>query len=113
MTHTGSLFACAFSPRPIGIDAEREDERRPRIAEKKFSPREQSLPFSYVWCGKEAVAKLVGEGIAILDRISVEENRARYGDKVYALREKMLGEYRLMFATEEGWDYGAKALSEK
>ena len=113
VTHTGALFACVFSPRPIGLDAERLDETRPRIAEKKFSLREQSLPFSYVWCGKEAVAKLVGEGISILNRISVGENCAEYDGKVYALREKTVGEYRLIFAVEEGWDYEAEALSEK
>lgn len=113
VTHTGNLFACVFAFHPIGVDAERADEERARIAEKKFSPEERALPFSHVWCGKEAVAKLVGDGIGILDRISVTGARAVYGGKGYLLREKRIGEYLLVIATEEGWDYGAEALSEE
>lgn len=113
VTHTGNLFACVFASRPIGVDAERADEKRMRIAEKKFSSEEQALPFSHVWCGKEAVAKLVGDGIALLDRISVSDTRAVYDGKGYLLREEKIGEYLLVIATEEGWDYGAEALSEK
>ena len=113
VTHTGALYVCAFSTRPIGIDAERADEERPRIWEKKFFPEEKKLPFSHVWCGKEAVSKLVGDGMACMMQVKVGEDFAEFQGKRYALREMELGEYRLVIAAEEGWDYGAEALSEK
>ncbi len=113
VTHTGNLFAVVFASRPIGIDGEKAEEKRSRIAEKKFSPQERLLPFSYVWSAKEAVSKLVGTGLADLMQVSVTKGRAIFGGKGYTLREEILGDYRLVTATEEGWDYGAEALSEK
>lgn len=113
VTHTGDLFALAVAPRPIGIDCEREGIFRPQIAEKKFSQEEKALPFSHVWCGKEAVAKLLGKGLSVLSRISVEKGRARCENKSYTLKHLRLGEYLLTVATEEGWDYATETLSEK
>ncbi len=113
ITHTGNLFVCVFASRPVGADAELVAENRPNIAEKRFSQAERVLPFSHVWCGKEAVAKLVGDGLSIVHRVSVSKNRAEYDGKGYTLREKILGKYLLVIATEEGWDYGAETLSEK
>lgn len=113
VTHTGNLFVCAFAKGPIGIDAERWDEERVPIAEKKFFPEERSLPFSHVWCGKEAVSKLVGDGMACMMQVKVGKDLAEFQGKRYALGEMELGEYRLVIATQEGWDYGAETLSEK
>ena len=79
----------------------------------EFFPEEKKLPFSHVWCGKEAVSKLVGDGMACMMQVKVGEDFAEFQGKRYALRETELGEYRLVIATEEGWDYGAEALSEK
>lgn len=114
VTHTGSLYACAFAELPLGIDAERADESRPRIAEEKFSPEERALPFSFVWCAKEAVAKLVGEGLSITNQVAVRDGFAEYGGKRYILRERLLGSYRLLIAAEEGRDFdGVQTLSEE
>ncbi len=113
VTHTGNLFVAAFSPRPIGIDGERADQERVRVAEKKFFPEERLLPFSYVWCGKEAVSKLVGTGMEMMMQVKVSRGRARYDGRGFLLKEMLLGEYRLVTATEEGWNYGAETLSEK
>ena len=113
VTHTGHLYVCAFGARPLGIDAERADENRILIGEKKFSPEEKKLPFSYVWCGKEAVSKLTGDGMGGVMQVRVSLDRAEFQGKGYTLREMLLGDYRLILATEEGWDYGAEALSEK
>lgn len=113
VTHTGSLYVCAFAKKPLGIDAERIEEDRPRIGEKKFTPEERKLPFSAVWCAKEAISKLVGEGLGKTMQVRVERDRGELDGKGYALRELFLGEYRLVVATEEGWDYGAETLSEE
>lgn len=113
VTHTGGLFAVCFAPFPIGLDAERVDEERKGLAERKFFPEERSLPFSYVWCGKEAVSKLVGRGLSMMMQVKVERDRAFFASRAFSLREEILGEYRLVTATEEGWSYGAETLSEK
>ncbi len=113
VTHTGNLYVCAIGEKPLGIDAERREETRPRIAAKKFSPAERTLPFSQVWCAKEAVSKLVGDGIKRMMQVKVWRDRAELDGKAYTLKEMFLGEYRLVIATEEGWEYGAETLSEK
>lgn len=113
VTHTGNLFALAIAPRPIGIDGEREAVVRPSVAERMFSVKERALPFSHVWCGKEAVAKLLGKGLSVMRKITVEESRAVFGKTGYLLRQKRIGEYILTLATEEGWDYATETLSEK
>lgn len=115
VTHSGAFYAVAFASFPIGIDAEKKSEVRERIAEKKFTPEERLLPFSHVWCGKEAVAKLLGGGLQLVNKISIKDGYAEYEGKRYTLREKIVNRtYRVMIATEEGrnWD-GAETLSEK
>ena len=115
VTHTGSLYAAVFSPVPVGIDAERAGEARLTISDRKFSDWEKKLPFSTVWCGKEAVAKLLGGGLQLVNKISIKNGYAEYQGKRYTLREKIVNRtYRVMIATEEGrnWD-GAETLSEK
>lgn len=113
VTHTGNLFVCSFATRPIGIDAEKKAENRPHIGERKFSDEERDLPFSYVWCAKEAVAKLTGEGLAALLRVKVKKDRGELDGIGYALHQQTLGAYLLVTATEEGWNYGAETLSEE
>lgn len=113
VTHTGNLFAAAFALFPIGIDGERTEESRPHLAEKKFSPEERALPFSYVWCAKEAVSKLVGEGLGMLHRVSVRCGQGEFDGKTYPLKTVTARDYTLVLAAEEGWEYGTEALSEE
>lgn len=113
VTHSGAFYAVAFASFPIGIDAEKKSEVRERIAEKKFTPEECLLPFSHVWCGKEAVAKLLGEGLGAVGKVTVSENFALFAGKEYALREFTFGDTLLMIAAEKGIDYGTETLSEK
>ena len=113
VTHTGPFYAVAFAFFPIGIDAEKESVVKKRIAERKFTPEEQKLPFSHVWCGKEAVAKLVGDGLEIVGKVSVSENFAEYAGKDYSLQKMTFGDTLLVIATEKGVDYGTETLSEK
>ncbi|MBR2615652.1 MAG: 4'-phosphopantetheinyl transferase superfamily protein [Clostridia bacterium] len=63
VTHCGPLFAVAFAPFPIGLDAERISEHRPRIAARFFSLYERTLPFSFVWTAREAAGKCTGVGL--------------------------------------------------
>ncbi len=84
VSHSKGLVVCALNPRvaskdcPIGIDAERMGARNPeqmqRIADRWFSETEQQIfwqdpseeRFLSVWTGKEALAKYLGKGLAVL-----------------------------------------------
>ena len=76
VTHTEQLVFCAVSDgkAPIGLDAEEMDghldaKRRAAMAERWFSPAEQTLAaadeeaFYRVWTRKEAMVKRSGEGL--------------------------------------------------
>lgn len=94
-THTQNFYAVAFAPFPVGLDAEKEDTENIRVREKYFSEEEKSLPFSAVWTAKEAVAKILGDGIASLRRIRVfsDGGRAEADGRefsLFSLKEKGL-----------------------
>lgn len=86
-THTGSLYAVAFAPFPVGLDAEAETVEKQRVADKYFTEEEKRLPFSLVWTAKEAVSKISGEGISALGRIclSPDGKEAFFGGEAYTL----------------------------
>ena len=70
VSNSGSLWVCAVSEEPCGIDVQIiEDRDWQRIAERTFSPeellvlnREGEAGFYRVWTRKEAQAKLTGRG---------------------------------------------------
>ena len=101
VTHTGSLYACAFAPFPVGLDGEKKDEVRKNVAEKFFSPEERLFPFARIWCAKEAVSKLDGRGLSILQKILVSGNEAAFEGKKYLLTWEEAGEYLLCLAREK------------
>lgn len=102
VTHCGPFFAAVFAPFPIGIDAERRSEIRPRIAEKFFSREERGMSFVRAWTAKEAVAKITGEGIGALHRVRVQEGLAELDGKKYELEHLTLGDYLLTLACPLG-----------
>lgn len=85
VTHTDTLHAVAYAPFPIGIDAEPKEENRERVAHRFFSPEEKTLSFSFVWTAKEAVSKLVGEGISMIARIRVSQDGAEADGRCFHL----------------------------
>jgi len=82
VSHSGNLWACAFSADPVGLDLEKRDpgigerkvgkteERYLRIARRFFSAEEFDyvrvngiLGFYQIWVRKEAYGKYTGEGV--------------------------------------------------
>ncbi len=67
ISHSGDVCAVAVSDRPVGADIERVREQyRPRLIERSLSAAEKAAfdgDFTRLWCRKEAVAKMTGEGI--------------------------------------------------
>ncbi|MGM9618691.1 MAG: GNAT family N-acetyltransferase [Oscillospiraceae bacterium] len=80
LSHSGDYVVCAAGPLPLGVDTEEIRDFDPAVAERCFSPLERqylsSAPagerrrarFWRIWTGKEALAKLEGEGLAALRR---------------------------------------------
>ena len=76
VSHSGDIFACAFSDDAIGIDIQEyknrpdEEERCRKIARRFFHPDEIDAldadtvsAFYNIWTAKEAYVKLTGQGI--------------------------------------------------
>ncbi len=99
-SHSENLLALSFSTRPCGIDVEKKDRQNIRVAEKYFSKEEKSLPFSYVWTGKEAVSKISGKGIGEIKNIRVEGEKAFLGEKSFSLKELSFRGYEIVIAEE-------------
>ena len=101
VTHTEGLYAVCFSEKEVGIDCEKTDTEKERVKKKYFDPEEEKLPFSLVWTGKEAVAKITGEGLSAISSIKVRRDQAFYHDKKYRLYEKEIRGYRITVAEKE------------
>jgi len=69
VTHTNTLWACAFADAPVGLDAEMLSRKaREGIAERFFHPDEiaaihNGADFFDIWTAKESYVKYTGEGI--------------------------------------------------
>ena len=76
VSHTGDIFACAFSDAPVGVDIQEykhrpdEAERCKKIAARFFHRDEIDAldadtvsAFYNIWTAKEAYVKLTGQGI--------------------------------------------------
>lgn len=76
VSHSGEVFACAFSDAPVGIDIqekkprEGEADRCRNVAKRFFHPDEIDAldadtvrAFYAIWTAKEAYVKLTGQGI--------------------------------------------------
>lgn len=70
VSHSGSHAVAAVSDTPIGIDVERIRPYHPRIplrftdAEQRYIAEGGLERFYEVWCSKEAILKLSGEGLS-------------------------------------------------
>ncbi len=67
LSHTKGVCAVAVSDRPVGVDIELcKESYPPRLIGKSLAERERLSfdgDFTRIWCRKEAVAKMTGEGI--------------------------------------------------
>ena len=67
ISHSKGLCAAAISNFPVGVDIEQcRDNYNLHLIEKSLTSAEKSLfdgDFTRLWCRKEAVAKMTGEGI--------------------------------------------------
>jgi len=72
VSHSGALWTCAFSDRPVGVDVEKEKEANfPGISGRFFHPSENIwlsgtgyTDFFSIWTAKESYVKRLGTGIA-------------------------------------------------
>ena len=77
ISHSGSCWVCAFSGRPVGIDVQQHRAcRMQAIASRFFFPEELAYldrtayaPFFDLWCAKESLLKLTGQGLGGLTRV--------------------------------------------
>lgn len=71
LSHSGDLWACAFSDAPVGLDIQKIVEKPvERLSRRWFHPAETAYleahgfsRFFEVWCAKESVVKYLGTGI--------------------------------------------------
>lgn len=78
ISHSGSLWACALSDAPCGVDIQRKQNVRfDKLAARYFTDSEAARvlaegqdAFFEIWTAKEAYAKLTGEGLAKTYRVS-------------------------------------------
>lgn len=71
LSHSGVLWACAFSDAPVGLDVQqRRDVRRAALSRRFFHPTEDAwlrqndyAAFFELWCAKESYGKYTGQGL--------------------------------------------------
>lgn len=67
LSHSKGICAVAISDRPVGVDVEViKYSYNPRLIERSLTEQEKDVfdsDFTRIWCRKEAVAKMTGEGI--------------------------------------------------
>lgn len=101
VTHSADLLLFAFAPFPLGVDAEHKDEKRPKVAQRYFTPEEMEDSFARVWTGRESVGKLTGVGLSDALRVHVSGEEASLDGKKFFLSRLELEEFLVTFATEE------------
>lgn len=67
LSHSKGVCAVAVSDQPVGVDVEViKDSYNPHLIERSLTEQEKDVfdgDFTRIWCRKEAVAKMTGEGI--------------------------------------------------
>lgn len=101
VTHSADMLLFAFAPFPLGVDAERKGESRPKVASRYFTPEEMEADFAHVWTGREAVGKLTGVGLTDALRTEISGDTATLDGKKYVLSRTEVEEFLVTFATEE------------
>lgn len=69
ISHSGEWVCLAVSSREVGVDIEKHDEKRTRLAKRFFSEKEQQVcrsvkDFFDIWTQKEAFIKAIGVGLS-------------------------------------------------
>ena len=99
ISHSGRAVVCAVSDRPVGIDIQTIEARRPALLERVCTEGElrrildssdQASEFTRLWTQKEAVLKLHGTGIAHGDIRHCIQNET--------IASKKVGEYWISIA---------------
>lgn len=72
LSHSKGVCAVAVCNRPVGVDIEQCSAKyHPRLMERSFAANERTAfdgDFTRLWCRKEAVSKMTGEGIVDFPR---------------------------------------------
>ena len=98
VTHSGDLFAAAFAPFPIGVDAEPLHTLRPRVAARYFTPQERLLPFARVWTAREALSKCTGRGLSDALAARFDGRYAYLADQCFSVEFSRVDGYLLAIA---------------
>ena len=90
ISHSKEICAAAISDRPVGVDAEACRADYPKtLIERCLSEREKAVfaggsdrDFTRLWCRKEAIVKLSGEGITgFPDQIETDDGRYHFQEE--------------------------------
>ena len=95
LSHSKGVCAVAVSDQPVGVDVEEiKDSYNPHLIERSLTEHEKDVfdgDFTRIWCRKEAVSKMTGEGITgypnYIDttRYMFEERKIEYAGLKYWL----------------------------
>ena len=101
LSHSKALCAVAVSDRPVGVDAEIcKPCYHPHLVERSLTELEKACfdgDFTRLWCRKEAIAKLTGEGITGYPN-SIETTAYRFCERKISCGDR---EYWLAAAIQE------------
>lgn len=87
VSHSAGELFLALAPFPIGVDIELRRPVSHRVARRFFDPRERDADFFFVWTAKEAVSKISGGGLQLVERILVTGSEATLGEERFFLRQ--------------------------
>jgi phosphopantetheinyl transferase len=117
LSHSKELCAVSVSDRPVGVDVEicREDYN-PHLVERSMTKGERAAfdgDFTRLWCRKESVAKLTGEGIAgypnridtLSPRYAYIERKLEFNGHTYWLVTAGINSYQVQ-GEENGYETG-------
>lgn len=80
LSHSGTLWLCAFSAAPVGLDVQQKrPARRAALSRRFFHPVEDAwlrqgdyAAFFDLWCAKESYCKYTGQGLwSVLNKVSL------------------------------------------
>ena len=114
LSHSGTVAAAALSDVPVGLDVEKiRESYRESLINRCLSPEEKAVydgDFTRVWCRKEALAKLSGEGIFVSPvNINTLSEEALFREEII---EDAGQAYRLTAVTLQSVDRSLKGTGE-
>ncbi|MBR0087568.1 MAG: 4'-phosphopantetheinyl transferase superfamily protein [Lachnospiraceae bacterium] len=114
LSHSGTVAAAALADVPVGLDVEKiRESYRESLINRCLSPEEKAVydgDFTRVWCRKEALAKLSGEGIFVSPvNINTLSEEALFREEII---EDAGQAYRLTAVTLQSTDRSLKGTGE-